>query len=73
MKAHTYQHRRLDAVTRVLKIQLRQYPEHVVYQALREARRVLSADPQALGRAMREAQLHAWIRFATASNRGRRA
>jgi len=37
--------RRGDAITRLLKIQLRNYPEHVVAQAIRKAHQMLTSDP----------------------------
>lgn len=56
--------RRREAVTRLLKILLQDYPEHVVAQAVREASMMLSADPGSAHRAIRAAEQLAQARMA---------
>lgn len=63
MLTTTHFTRRRDAITRLLKIHLRNYPEHVVAQAIREAGKVLSADPTSACRAIRAGELYAWTRM----------
>lgn len=63
--------RRSDAVARLLKIHLRQYPEHVVAQAVREARRVLTVQPGSAHRAIVAGEQHARARMAGHALSGR--
>ncbi len=55
--------RRSDAVARLLKIHLRHYPEHVVAQAAREARRVLTVQPGSAHRAIVAGEQYARARM----------
>jgi hypothetical protein len=56
--------RRRDAVARLLKILLQDYPEHVIAQAIRQAAEVLSADPGSAHRAIQAAEQLAQARMA---------
>lgn len=56
--------RRRAAIGRLLKIHLRGYPDHVVAQAIREAGRVLTAEPGSAHRAILAGERHAQARMA---------
>jgi hypothetical protein len=64
MLATTSLEHRRDAVARLLKIQLRNYPEHVIAQAVRVAHDTLTADPGSAFRAIVAAEKHAQARMA---------
>lgn len=62
--------RRLDAISRLLKIHLKDYPEHVIAQAVREATKVLTADPRSAYRAITAAERLAQARMADTRHSG---
>lgn len=61
--------RRRDAIAGLLKLELWNYPEHVVAQAVREAGRVLKRDPFSAYRAIRAGEELAARRMAAVGRR----
>lgn len=65
MLADASRNRRRKAIERLLKIQLQNYPEHVVAQAIRVADKALTADPASAFRAILAGEQHAQARMAS--------
>lgn len=65
MLASASNNRRRKAIERLLRIQLRDYPEHVVAQAIRVADTALTADPGSAFRAIQAGEQHALSRMAS--------
>lgn len=73
MLANASNNRRRKAIGRLLKIQLRDYPEHVVAQAIRVADKALTADPASAFRAIQAGEQHAQARMASVPSSGAHA
>jgi hypothetical protein len=61
--------RRCAAVAQLLKIHLQDYPEHVVAQAIAEARKVLITERRSAHRAILVGERHAQTRVAVPGHR----
>ena len=70
MLVNASNNRRRKAIERLLKIQLRDYPEHVVAQAVRVADKALIADPTSAFRAIQAGEQHAQARMASVPSFG---